>query len=239
MNMSRNILVSLVVLSTIAGVSATFAQRPRPELLLKAEDPDLPRVLVLGDSISIGYLPHLRKLLSGKANVQHPPENCLSSRHTLERLEQYLGDKHWDVVLFNCGIHDLTFRDPSRKFLAPDAGGKIDVPLDEYRDNLEKIVARLQKTNATLIWCTTSPVGADVGHRRPDDVKRYNDAAIEIMKSHDITVADPYVPSEQRPEPKLAADGVHFTRSGYLEIAKQLRSPIESALKIEPKQSDR
>jgi hypothetical protein len=93
----------------------------------------------------------LRELLAKKANVQHPAENCGPSGRIVEHLEIYLGKKRWGVIQLNCGIRDLTYLNEARKVTGPKAGGKPQVPLDEYRANLEKIVARLKKTGATLI----------------------------------------------------------------------------------------
>jgi hypothetical protein len=219
-----------VSVSIVLYSQASWAQRPRPELVQRVENPKLPRVLILGDSISIGYLRPLREILKDKANVQHPPENCLSSRHTLQKIEQYLGDKPWDIIVFNCGIHDLTYRDAKRKFLKPKDGGKIDVPIDEYQENLEKIVVRLEKTGAKLIWCTTSPVGDHVDHRQPADVTKYNAEAKVVMEKHCIQIVDPHRELSKLGKPKLTADGVHFTRQGYREIASRLSSTIANAL---------
>ena len=123
------------------------------------DNPKLPRVLLIGDSIAMGYTLPLRELLKDKANVHYPTENCHTSQQIVERLDTYLGDKPWDVIHFNCGIHDITFKDDAGHAVKAEQQGKIAVPLDEYRDNLEKIVARLRQTGATLIWCSTHSGG--------------------------------------------------------------------------------
>ena len=68
----------------------------------------LPHVLLIGDSISIGYMQATRKQLAGEANVWRPPTNCGPSTKGLESLEAWLGDRKWDVIHFNFGLHDLT-----------------------------------------------------------------------------------------------------------------------------------
>ena len=110
------------------------------------EKNQLPRVLVIGDSISIGYIKPLAELLKDKAAVERPHENCGSSRRILDNFDQFLGDTRWDVIQFNCGIHDLTYLNAERKSAGPKDGGKHQVPLDEYRANLKKIVDRLRQT---------------------------------------------------------------------------------------------
>ena len=69
---------------------------------------ELPNVLLIGDSISIGYMLATRKELEGEANVFRPPTNCGPSTKGLESLEQWLGDRKWDVIHFNFGFPDWT-----------------------------------------------------------------------------------------------------------------------------------
>jgi len=67
----------------------------------------LPKVLIIGDSISIGYTPPLTEMLRGKAEVVHNPGNATHSAYGLKNLDAWLGDAKWDVIQFNHGLHDL------------------------------------------------------------------------------------------------------------------------------------
>jgi hypothetical protein len=73
-------------------------------------DKSLPNVLILGDSISIGYTRQVREGLKGKANVIRPNANCGDTRHGLAQIETWLGDGKWQVIHFNWGLHDLCYR---------------------------------------------------------------------------------------------------------------------------------
>ncbi|MEY3911596.1 MAG: hypothetical protein RLY37_1064, partial [Verrucomicrobiota bacterium] len=53
-------------------------------------DKALPNVLILGDSISIGYTRQVREGLNGKANVIRPNANCGDTRHGLAQIETWL-----------------------------------------------------------------------------------------------------------------------------------------------------
>src|SRR5436305_496918 len=64
------------------------------------DDPVLPRVLLIGDSISIGYTVPTRKLLQGKANVHRIPENGGPTSNGLAKLDKWLGDGKWEVIHF-------------------------------------------------------------------------------------------------------------------------------------------
>ena len=71
-----------------------------------SDDPALPRVLIIGDSISIGYTTMLRKNLVGKANVHRVDGNCRWSAYGDENIEQWLGEGDWDLIHFNFGLWD-------------------------------------------------------------------------------------------------------------------------------------
>src|SRR5215831_16355874 len=105
------------------------------------DDPALPRVLLIGDSISMVYTGQVRRLLRGKANVHHPPMNCGSTIRGLEDLGEWLGNKKWDVIHFNWGLHDL--------IVMPNGSNRV--PLEQYKINLITLVQQLKKTHARLV----------------------------------------------------------------------------------------
>jgi hypothetical protein len=109
------------------------------------DDPALPRVLLIGDSISIGYTLPTRAALAGKANVHRPPTNCGGTPNILRHLDEWLGSGRWDVIHFNSGIHDI--KRP---------GGNRVVTPEQYEKNLRIVVQRLKQTGAALVWCSTT-----------------------------------------------------------------------------------
>jgi len=150
---SRVLLVALALgmtwqfLASGAGGAAEKKPRPKarpdPAFAQVKDDPALPRVLLIGDSISIGYTPAVRAALAGKANVHRPATNCGPTIRGLAELDKWLGDGRWDVIHFNWGLHDLRV----------DNRVSHQVPIDQYEKNLAELVQRLQKTGARLIWC--------------------------------------------------------------------------------------
>ena len=62
------------------------------------DDPKLPRVLLIGDSVSRGYTQATRKVLAGKANVHRAPANCGPTASGIKNIEVWLGDGKWDVI---------------------------------------------------------------------------------------------------------------------------------------------
>ncbi|MFM7209759.1 MAG: SGNH/GDSL hydrolase family protein, partial [Verrucomicrobiota bacterium] len=65
------------------------------------DDPKLPRVLLIGDSVSRGYTQPARKALASKANLHRAPANCGPTASGLKNLDVWLGEAKWDVIHFN------------------------------------------------------------------------------------------------------------------------------------------
>src|SRR5215813_12357562 len=184
----------IVILITSASaqhkaIDTPSADETDPAFVQVPEDPNLPRVLIMGDSISLGYTWEVRKLLAGKANVQHPDVNCWSTAFGLEHIKQWLGEKHWDVIYFNFGLHDLKYLNDKAEYVTPDKGLQV-ASIKEYQANLRKIVATLQRTGAKLIFATTTPVPSGANGRVQGDEIRYNTAAIEVMREMGVEVDD-------------------------------------------------
>jgi hypothetical protein len=198
----------------------------------------LPNVLIIGDSISIGYTPAVRKHFEGRANVFRPDANCGDTINGLRQIDKWLGQKKWDVIHFNWGLHDLCYRHPESK----DPGrrdkvrGNQSVPLDKYKENLEKLVVRLKKTGAQLIWASTTVVPENELGRIAGDELKYNAVAAEIMERHGVTVNDLHALTANFPPEFFAGYGsgvgnVHFSRDqGSPRIGQQVSACVEAAL---------
>ena len=215
-----------MLLLTALGATAQEpgAAKVNPAYVPVTDQPGLPRVLLIGDSISIGYTLPVRALLAGKANVHRILTNGGPTPNGVAHLDEWLGAGKWDVIHFNFGLHDLKFM--------PDTG-RQQVSLEDYSANLEKIVRRLKKTRAKLIWCSTTPVphAERLNPKRiPEDVEAYNAAALKIMKKHGIAVDDLYTFAL----PRLAAiqlpANVHYTPGGSDALATQVVAAITAAL---------
>lgn len=208
------------------------ANKPANPAFVKVEDdPKLPRVLLLGDSISIGYTVAVREQLTGIANVYRPATNCASSKHGVAGIDKWLGDKPWDVIHFNFGLHDLKFvRDSETIVPLGTEGAHHQVELDAYRDNLNAIVERLKKTGATLVWCNTTPVPEGANGRSPGDVEPYNQVAQEVAEKHSVMIDDLNAFASARLAKIQLPKDVHFTAAGSKELAEQVAQVIRTAL---------
>jgi lysophospholipase L1-like esterase len=201
-------------------------------------DPKLPDVLLIGDSISIGYTRSVRAKLAGKANVWRPmrgkgPDNCGDTIIGLEKLDGWLGKRKWDVIYFNWGLWDLCYRDPKggRQGGRDKVGGKLSVPPEDYEKNLEQLVTRLKANDAKLIWASTTVVPEGETGRFVGDDEKYNAAAARVMEKYGIPIDDLHALTKGfAGKFSIKADDVHYTGSGYAKIAAQVAAEIEKLL---------
>jgi pimeloyl-ACP methyl ester carboxylesterase len=178
------------------------------------DDPQLPRVLLIGDSVSRGYTLAARKALAGKANVHRAPANCGPTATGLKKIDVWLGDGKWDVIHFNFGIHDRN------------------TPVADYTQRLEQLIERMQKTGAKLIWASTTPI-PDVSSKKQTaaSIVERNQAAAAIMARHNIATDDlftavtPHLARLQNP------GDVHFKAAGYDFLGKEVAKSVEAAIK--------
>ena len=210
-------------------------RRPNPAMQPVKDDPNLPRVLLIGDSISIGYTVPVRELLKGKANVHRPLTNCGPTTNGVRNLDLWLGDGKWDVIHFNFGLHDLKYMGPNGENLWDPKTGRRQVSPKDYELNLDSIARRLKKTGAKVIWRNTTPVppgskGRVVGHSR-----EYNEVAARVMKKHGIPTHDMFSFATKRMKEIMREANVHFTPDGSKKLAETVVEQIMAAM---PKQTE-
>jgi hypothetical protein len=188
------------------------------------DDPQFPRALLIGDSISVGYTVPVRTLLAGKVNVHRASENCGPTSTGVEKIEMWLGAGNWDVIHFNFGLHDLKIMD----------NGQHQVSAEHYCANLGRMIARMEATGAKLIFATTTPVPAGNLNplRYPKDVPAYNELALQVLRLHgDIAVNDLYKFALPRLKEIQKPENVHFTVQGSQALGEQVAAAILTALK--------
>jgi hypothetical protein len=217
-----------------------------PEFVAITDNPALPRVLLMGDSVSIAYALEVRKALEGRANVHRVPANCGSTKTALGSygLVRWLADADakWDVIHFNHGLHDLSYRfaddsdkDKEGNYATPFNGGHQNVTPAEYEQNLKAIIARLKQTGAKLIFASTTPVPeSDAGKYVKDSELPYNEVAARVMLAESVIWNDLWAlvkPDQERLQGKR---NVHFMPAGSSVMARKVADSIAAVL---PKQA--
>jgi lysophospholipase L1-like esterase len=180
------------------------------------DDPRLPRVLIIGESISRSYTATVRKALKDKANVHRAPANCGRTDYFFKNGEAWLkqnGSARWDVIVFNFGIHD---------------NGKTPA---QYQDNLEKILTRLRETGANVLWARTTPWGQirekGVAGDKSVPLNRTSDA---FAKARNVAMIDLHAVVYPEIARLQAKDGTHFTDEGARKLGETVARAIEAAL---------
>jgi lysophospholipase L1-like esterase len=193
-----------------------------------AQEKPLPKVVLIGDSIRMGYAPLVAKGLDGKAIVVSPARNGEDSGNVLRNLDEWIIKEQPDVVHINAGLHDLKLKD-----------GSYQVPLVEYEKNLKTILARIRKeTKAKIIFATTTPILDDLHAQRKAsfdrleaDVQKYNAVAVSLMKQAGVPINDLHKLVESRGREKLiGGDGTHYTPEGYAVLAAAVTDNVVRSL---------
>lgn len=193
----------------------------------------LPKVLILGDSISIGYTPVVKKLLEGKAEVSRPNGNCQHSAYGLANVKKWVGTTKWDVVHFNFGIWDTHMLDAQGALVRDEAAAKGPLHLrhtpEQYRKNLAEIVAVLEATGAKLVFANTTPIMRYQG-KRYANLTKLNETAAELMATKKIPVNDLYEFVLPNVKAWQAGDKVHFNATGNQELGRRVSEAVLQAL---------
>lgn len=203
-------------------------------LTLAALAPAKKNVLIIGDSISIGYTKVVVKELADVANVVHNPGNGKNTANGLEYIDEWLADTKWDVIHFNWGLWDLCYRheESITQGNRDKVNGEITASVDEYAKNLEELVKKLKSTGAELIFATTTCVPVNEAGRFVEDVAKYNKVAVEIMNRYDITINPLYEHSlSVHPKYGNGDDDVHYTEQGYEALSVPVVGFIMNAIK--------
>lgn len=193
-----------------------------------AQEKRVPKVVLIGDSIRMGYAPLVAKLLDGKAVVISQSANGEDSGNVLRHLDEWVINEKPDVVHINAGLHDLKLKDRTYQ-----------VPLGEYQNNLKTILDRIQKeTKAKIIFATTTPIVDGLHAQRKAgfdrfeaDVQKYNVAAVSVMKEARVPINDLHLLVENGGTQTLMnSDGTHYTPEGYARLAAAVTNNILRSL---------
>ena len=189
----------------------------------------LKNVLIIGDSISIGYTPFIQKSLSDVAVVEHNAGNGGSTQRGIQSIEKWLGNTEWNVIVFNFGLHDMVYIDSLKKYDV--IKGKQAITLEVYKKNLEFIISKLKKTTATLIFVNTTMVAENAAGRKVEDPAKYNTVALDVMKKNKIQVIDLYSASLKIHPENSKPGNVHYTEKGYELLSEPIIKAISEAIK--------
>ena len=214
----RMMLLLLPLLLSVQFVSAEEPIRERIEWadiwVTDANKDDLPRVLLVGDSITRGYFAEVEKHLAGKAYCARlTTSKCVSDPSFADEVQLLLKHYRFAVIHFNNGLHGWGYTE------------------EQYRDGLIKTVDAIRKQtgDAKLIWAATTPIRdrSDLKKfgERTERIRVRNKFAAEIMKERGIPTNDLFGLVEQHPA-WHSGDGVHFNAKGKEAQGKQVAESV-------------
>ncbi len=192
------------------------------------------KVLLLGDSIRMGYDHYVRELLKDKCTIYYDEnDNGRFAAYTLWQANQFFKNYgKFDVVHWNNGYWDMNVEAPMTDAMHP---------VDEYVHFLKRIISEIRRNGAEIIFATTTPIlksgcamdntgtGMEISYNN-DWVVKYNDAAKKLMAEQNITVDDLYAQMLKGKNYYKCEDMLHLTEEGYKICAEQAAKLIEEKL---------
>ena len=208
----------------------------------------LPEVLVLGDSISLGYTAMVRQRLAKEAIVSRPNCNCGPSQLFLKKMKGWVGEKRWAVIHVNFGIHDNhyikgdsagfdlfrgrgvtnTLPQVAKGTAIRDLGFRIRTPINEYEKNLRTILGFLKEHADKVVFGLTTPMPEYQRDDRCGRIRCYNEMAVAVCEEMGVAVDDLYAVGERNLDKQT--DGCHFNDSGYSALADAVAESVRRAL---------
>ena len=220
-------------LCLFVALNLTISTKARDNPLSPIKEVEgLPNVLIIGDSISIGYTLPTRALLQGKVNLHRIPTNGGPTTKGVNEIEKWLGERKWDLIHFNWGLHDLKFMGKDGTNLVPkEKGGIVQVSLPDYEKNLNKLITRMKKSAKQLVWRNTTPIPPGSKARYVGDSVKYNQAAARVMKKHGVPILDLFTPSKKSMKDWMKEANVHYHAHGSQALAERVAGDILKRIK--------
>jgi hypothetical protein len=179
-------------------------------------DPQLPNVLLLGDSISRNYFPEVHKDLIGVANVYlMASSTCVGDPRMEHQIAEFatMEGVRFRVVHFNNGMHGWGYTEAQYQAAFP-----------AYLRAVEALTRR----GGSLIWASTTPVRSDAKEATNPRIEARNRIASAFVRAAGIPIDDQFSLMERHQG--LHEDPVHFDAAGADIQGDQAASMIRKTL---------
>lgn len=198
------------------------------------------KILLIGDSIRMGYDKYVAAALEGSAEVYYPKENCRFTPYVLRYLHVWVGESNFgedtDCVHWNAGLWDcLNFFEDGPM-----------VPIEMYEQYLHRICRRIQRfcPKAEVIFATSTPVN-EAGYDKPKDVLRqnhiieqYNAVAVNVVKQYGFHINDLYGFLKDKPLSWHSDKTHYYTKDATCAITDQVVNTIANYVDVTIKPVD-
>jgi len=191
------------------------------------------KVLLIGDSIRIGYQNQVKELLKEECDVIFDQDNSRFVQYGYWHINQMF--RHFgpfDIVHFNHGYWDMNIESPMKEALNP---------IDEYVHGLDRMINYIRNQHAIPIFASTCPIFtsgisqdntgivAEINYQN-SWVVAYNEAAEEYMNHHHVAINDMYHPFLKGPFYYKCPDMLHLSEDGNKLAAQLVASAIRKYL---------
>lgn len=195
------------------------------------------KVVLIGDSIRLGYQNYVKSALDGVAEVYYPEENCRFAQFVLRFAHEWKRLGKWpddiDVVHWNAGSWDV---------LRIYDDGPL-TPPEFYGDLIKRVDKRLRKIfpNAKMVFATTCSIveegyRGEKYHRYNKEIEEFNKIALDALKDTDTEINDLYTLTTTLPK-EYRSDEAHWnTPDGVKMLGGQVLSYVCKAIDVKPEE---
>ncbi len=181
-----------------------------------AEEKTLPRVLLIGDSITRGYESAVRRLLSGVCHVDFVATSYAIDNPTFHSIVTgILDDLPYALVHFNHGLHGWHISDK------------------EYETRMEQFASALAERAKVMLVTSTVVLTQNKQEEDPKyklPLHARNEAVLRIADKRGYPIDDLASASRAVPTEEHTDDGFHYTTAGYEMLAEQVAREIRAVL---------
>ncbi len=178
------------------------------------KDSALPRVILIGDSITRAYYSSVEEQLKPQAYVARiATSKAIGDPALLSEISTFLSQANFDVVHVNIGMHGWDYTEA------------------EYKQHLPALLKLIKKTtpNAKIIWAQTTPIRKDRDKGATNQrIQTRNEIAKRFFDSKRIPINDLH--ALMQPHTNLHSDDIHFNKEGSTLLATQVATEIKKQL---------
>lgn len=180
-------------------------------------------LLLLGDSIRLGYEENVKEMLSGEFDVWGPADNCRFAKYTLCNLKSWLlqYDKKPDVIHWNNGFWDTCIR------YAEDGNF---TSVDDYIKDMLSIHRELNKICDKIIFATTTPVNPNHNDQNNDTVDKYNARIVPVLEEKGVYINDLNKVLKPHINKYICEDFIHLSEIGKKVCAEAVCSAVRNMI---------
>ena len=189
----------------------------------------MPKILIIGDSISIGYTPTVAAELADVADVVHSPGNASDCTNIVSNVDAWLAEANPQIVALNCGLHDVKREDEKQEHCR--------VPVEFYKTILPAIIEKVLGNGRRMLWVNTTPVieerhqAVKPAGRYNKDIDAHNKAARGIIRKAGLpTVNLNKTVRKMDMEAVMTEDGAHFLPDAYEALGKKVAARLREML---------